>query len=66
MDLERVQIYLEVLACPKCKKNIKYWKDEETEGFFCETCQLLYPIVDEIPEMLIESARDFKVSSKDE
>ncbi|MDA2918946.1 Trm112 family protein [Desulfobacterota bacterium AH_259_B03_O07] len=48
---------LEILACPKCKGDIKLKEDES--GLVCETCKLVYPIKDEIPIMLLEEAKSF-------
>lgn len=45
---------LEILACPKCKGDIKLTENED--GLICETCKLLYPIRDGIPVMLIDEA----------
>jgi len=56
MEEARIKEYLEVLACPKCKGDLKYIKEEGKEGFVCERCKLLYPIVEDIPVMLIEEA----------
>jgi uncharacterized protein YbaR (Trm112 family) len=44
---------LKILACPKCKGNIK------KQGMFitCNKCKLAYPILDkDIPDMLIDDA----------
>jgi len=67
MDEERIKVYLEFLACPKCKGDLVYHKAEKIEGFLCQKCSLLYPIVDDIPEMLIEPSIPLKdePSSKD-
>lgn len=46
---------LEILACPKCKQDIKLSEDEN--WLICERCKLKYPIIDEIPVMLIEEAK---------
>lgn len=46
---------LELLACPKCKGEIRL--DEGKSGFVCETCKLLYPIEDDIPNFIIEEAK---------
>jgi hypothetical protein len=45
---------LEMLACPKCKGDIKLTENED--GLICEKCKLLYPIRDGIPVMLIDEA----------
>jgi uncharacterized protein YbaR (Trm112 family) len=45
---------LEILACPKCKGDLILKKDED--GLICKTCELIYPIKDDIPIMLIDEA----------
>lgn len=46
---------LEILACPKCKGDIRL--NETEDGLICDTCKLLYEIRDDIPVMLIEEAK---------
>lgn len=45
---------LKVLACPKCKGDIRL--TEKGDGLICERCKLLYPVKDGIPVMLIDEA----------
>jgi hypothetical protein len=45
---------LEILACPKCKGDIRL--NEKADGLICDRCRLLYPIKDDIPVMLIDEA----------
>lgn len=45
---------LEILACPKCKGDIEY--DKQNEKLICHSCKLAYRIEDDIPIMLIEEA----------
>lgn len=45
---------LDILACPKCKGDIRL--NERGDGLICEACQLMYPIKDDIPIMLIDEA----------
>jgi hypothetical protein len=45
---------LEILACPKCKGDIRL--KENQSGLICDQCKLLYPIRDDIPVMLVEEA----------
>jgi uncharacterized protein YbaR (Trm112 family) len=45
---------LEILACPKCKGDIRLNKSEN--GLICDKCKLLYHVKDGIPIMLIEEA----------
>ena len=47
---------LEILACPKCKGPIALKSDES--GLFCEKCRLIYEIIDDIPVMLIDKAKN--------
>jgi hypothetical protein len=46
---------IEIVACPKCKGTVKL-KDDES-GFVCAACKLLYPVVDGIPNFLVEEAQ---------
>ncbi len=48
------QDLLEILACPKCKGNIHL--NDLKDGLICDACQLMYPIRDDIPIMLIDEA----------
>ncbi len=48
---------LEILACPKCKGDIRLNATED--GLICDKCKLLYEIKDDIPIMLIEEAKPF-------
>lgn len=46
---------LDILACPKCKGELKLTADEN--GLVCQRCKLLYEIRDNIPVMLIDEAK---------
>ena len=48
---------LEVLACPKCKQKVDL--SEDRSALICQADRLRYPIVDDIPVMLIEEAETF-------
>lgn len=45
---------LEILVCPKCKREVYLSKDENY--LICTHCKLKYPIREDIPVMLIEEA----------
>jgi len=45
---------LEVLACPACKQPVRLLSDGR--GLRCEECRRVYPVVDDIPVMLIDEA----------
>ena len=45
---------LAILACPKCKEEVKLTSDEK--GLKCIKCSRVYPIKDDIPVMLIDEA----------
>lgn len=53
MEKDKLRKFIDIIACPKCKGELilKY------EGFICPTCKLIYPIVDNIPILLIEKAK---------
>ncbi len=48
------QALLDILACPKCKEAVIM--NDSQDGLICETCRLLYEILDDIPVMLIDEA----------
>ncbi len=45
---------LEILACPKCKTPVAPVHDGA--GLKCAACHRVYPIIDDIPVMLIDEA----------
>jgi uncharacterized protein YbaR (Trm112 family) len=45
---------LDILACPKCKGNIRL--NDKKDGLVCDACRLMYPVKDGIPVMLIDEA----------
>lgn len=46
---------LDILACPKCKGDIRL--NDAEDGLICEACKLVYEIRDDIPIMLIDEAK---------
>ncbi len=50
---------LDILACPKCKGDLKYEfekKNDKNGKLICQTCKLIYRVEDDIPIMLIDEA----------
>ena len=45
---------LEILACPACRSAVRELPDGK--GLACTGCRRVYPIVDGIPSLLVESA----------
>ena len=45
---------LEFVVCPKCKGEVTV--SEDPAGLACAACALLYPVQDDIPNLLIEDA----------
>ncbi len=43
---------LQILACPHCKASLQL--STEQDGLICCTCQMVYPIIDNIPVLLVE------------
>lgn len=48
------QELLDILACPKCKGDIRM--DDAGEWLICDACRLKYEIREGIPIMLIDEA----------
>ena len=46
---------LDVLVCPVCKGKLQY--DKEQQELICRFDKLAYPISQDIPMMIVESAR---------
>ncbi len=46
---------LEILACPKCKGEVRL--DDKGGALICQSCRLVYEIRDGIPIMLIDEAK---------
>ena len=49
------QELIDILACPKCKGPVALQAD--ASGLICQACQVVYPIRDDIPIMLIDEAK---------
>jgi uncharacterized protein len=46
---------LEIIACPKCHGRLA--SNPDGNALVCRACRLSYPIVDEIPNLIIEDAQ---------
>lgn len=60
MNLSVPKDLLEILVCPKCKGRI------EEKGMFivCNNCKLAYPVLEDVPDMLIEDAWKLEEAEK--
>ncbi len=54
---------LEILSCPKCKGEIRL-SDDETH-IICDKCKLAYTINNNMPIMLIDTAKDVDSLNRD-
>ena len=52
------QELLDILACPDCKGPLSL--TENKDGLICSRCEVVYPIRDEIPVMLVDEAIPWK------
>jgi uncharacterized protein YbaR (Trm112 family) len=52
--------FLKLLACPQCRGDLR--PVEAGDGLACDSCRLVYPIVEEIPQMLPDKARPLSTS----
>jgi uncharacterized protein len=48
------QELLDILVCPACRVPVKLTPDGQ--GLKCSQCRRVYPIKDDIPDMIIEDA----------
>jgi len=51
---------LKILACPKCKGDVK----ENRMFLVCDNCKLAYPVLENIPDMLIDDAWPLEKAKK--
>ena len=49
------QELLKILVCPECKQPVKLTEDQD--GLRCAVCHRVYPIIDDIPVMLVDKAK---------
>ena len=49
---------IDMLACPKCKGPLTLRADQS--AFECQTCKLAYPVIEDIPNFIIEEAQPIK------
>jgi len=50
--------FLDILICPRCYGEIHF--NEKQDGLICDKCQLLYEIKNDIPNLLIQEAKDLR------
>lgn len=46
---------ISILACPKCRGDLNLVADGS--GLLCKACNLVYPVRNDVPVLLIEDAR---------
>jgi len=49
---------IDILACPKCKGPLTLREDES--AFECATCKLVFLVVDDIPNFILDEAQPLK------
>lgn len=62
-----------LLACPKCHGSLTRVGDSKSagsaknaqgpSGFVCDSCKLFFAIADELPNMLLDDAKPWPLSS---
>jgi uncharacterized protein len=45
---------LDILVCPKCKQTLRF--DAAKSALECTSCRLRYPVVDDIPVLIVSAA----------
>ncbi len=56
-------VLLEILVCPDCKGSLTV--DQDHDELVCSSCELIYPVRDNIPIMLVDEARRPEPASAD-
>lgn len=63
----KVEELLNLIACPKCHAKLRLVEAREvpdqTSGFLCDTCKLLFAYEDGLPNMLISEARAWPLAA---
>ncbi len=55
---------LDILVCPVCKGELK--QTEKEDGLICYTCELVYPIIEGIPVMMKDEAKQLDSPKKNQ
>ena len=58
---------LETLACPRCQGALTLERaggQDASEALECASCQLVYPLRDGVPELLVSEARPLSSSGR--
>jgi uncharacterized protein YbaR (Trm112 family) len=55
---------LDILVCPQCRTAP--FADNDADELVCNTCQLAYPVRNNIPIMLVDEARDLSGTNRGE
>ena len=50
---------LDLIRCPKCLGRLH----ERGDRLCCEPCRVFYPVVDEIPQLLVDEARPLEAAA---
>jgi uncharacterized protein YbaR (Trm112 family) len=63
----KLEELLDLIACPKCHEKLRAVDapdaPEQTAGFLCDGCKLLFAYEDGLPNMLISEARAWPLSA---
>lgn len=52
---------MKILACPNCKGDVY----EKGLFILCNKCDLAYPVLDDVPDMLLDDAWELKKAKKE-
>ena len=54
---------IELLACPECKQPVT--AVEGGRALLCERCQLKFPVLNDVPVMIVQEAENLRVKSRE-
>lgn len=49
---------LEIVVCPTCKRTLDF--DKTKDELLCKKCELAFPIIDDIPHLIVDDARSLE------
>lgn len=59
------KVLLEMLVCPACKGPLSYQAQTQPKELWCRAEKLAFPIIDDIPVMLLDKARTLSLAELD-
>jgi len=53
--------YKDIFICPNCRDGLSYFREKGLSGFYCERCETIFPVIDDIPVILADEIRNYEL-----